>query len=171
MKMTELVEKKSQKGTYSGVRFSKDTVKRIRAYIKENKIPNRIASKKLHTTVLFSRKYLPEYKPAGEYEEALVGTPKKFEKWLSQPDDETGERKSCLVLTYDCPELVKRHKDLMKEHNAEYDFDEYKPHITLSYDVGRDFDTKKLKPADVGNIDIVEEYIEELNLDWANTNA
>ncbi len=168
MKLINLIEKKQQKGTYAGVRFSEDSVKRIRTFAKENKIPNRVPHKKFHTTVLYSRKYLPDYKPQGNVN--MVGKPTKFEVWESQP---TPERKctQCLVLMYDSPELVKRHKALVKEHDAEYDFDEYKPHVTLSYNVGEDFDLKKLDPSQIGNIDIVEEYMEELNLDWAKTNA
>jgi hypothetical protein len=54
----------------------------------------------------------------------------------------------------------------MKLHKAEYDFDEYKCHITLSYDIG-DFDYKKLNPKDfVKSIEVVKEYQEDLNLDW-----
>jgi len=75
------------------------------------------------------------------------------------------------VLTYDCPELIDRHNALMKEHGATFDYDEFKPHVTLSYDVGREFDTKKLPVADIGDINVIDEYSEELNLDWAKDNT
>jgi 2'-5' RNA ligase len=56
----------------------------------------------------------------------------------------------------------------MKKHDATYDFPEYKPHITLSYDIG-DLDEKNLP--DIGKyvdeIGIDEEYGEDLDLNWA----
>lgn len=170
MKLEELTEGTKKPGTYSGVRFSSDTRKRIKAFAEEYEVPNRVPSNKLHTTVLYSRKHCPDYEPAGNLEEPLVGRPNKFEKWLSQPNED-GYRASCLVLTYDCPQLIARHEQLMKDHDASYDYDEYKPHVTLSYDVGREFDTTKLNPKKIGDIEIVKEYGEELNLDWAKQNT
>jgi len=169
MRLIELTESK-KRGTYAAVRFSDDTVKRIKTFIEENEIPNPISANKLHTTVLYSRKYCPDYKAAGTYDTPLVGKPKKFDLWKSQPDED-GNRSNCLVLAYDCPELVKRHKSLMDEHKATFDFDQYRPHVTLSYDAGADFDVNKLKPQDVGNIEITKEYMEDLDLDWAKNNA
>lgn len=163
----KLMEQKN-KGTYAGVHFDKNTTDRIKAFIEANNIPNAAPSDKLHTTVLYSRKYLPNYEPAGDVN--MTGKPLKFEKWLTQADDK-GYRASALVLTYVCPELVNRHKELMKEHDATFDYDEFKPHITLSYDIGREFDTKKLDPKDIGDLNIINEYGEDLNLDWAKDNT
>ncbi len=168
MKLKTLTEKKS-KGTYAGVRFSDDTAKRIKAFAEENEIPQPVPVNKLHTTVLYSRKYLPNYKAPGEYDSPLVGNPTKFDVWESQPDED-GKTSNCLVLNYDCPELVTRHKKLMDEHEAEFDFDKFKTHITLSYNIG-DMDISNLKPADVGDINIASEYQEELNFDWAKDNT
>jgi hypothetical protein len=55
----------------------------------------------------------------------------------------------------------------MDNSDATYDFPEYLPHISLSYNVG------DLKPGDlgdpteIGDIEIVDEYTEQLNTDWA----
>jgi hypothetical protein len=170
MKVTDIIkeEKKEEKGTYAGVHFDKTTLNAIKKFIEDNDIPKPVPANKLHTTLLYSRKYLPEYKPAGKLEEPMIGKPSGFEKWPSQPDDE-GNVAMCLVLRYDCPELVDRHKSLMEEHDATYDFDEYKPHITLSYDVG-DLQCKNIPTFD-GEIKIVEEYGEDLDLDWAKNNT
>lgn len=170
MRLRELMEKKNNKGTYAGVRFTDDTVKRIKTYAEENEIPNRVPSSKLHTTVLYSRKYCPNYEAAGAYDKPLVGKPKKFDIWKSQPD-ENGNRSLCLVLTYDCPELVNRHNALMKEHGATFDYDQYRPHVTFSYDVGEGFDVNKLNPKDIGDIEISKEYREDLDLNWAKNNT
>ena len=69
MKLKDLFEKDAtKKGSYAGVRFDKETNRALHKYMKENKIPNAIRPDKLHTTVLYSRKYLPNYKPAGKIE-------------------------------------------------------------------------------------------------------
>jgi hypothetical protein len=170
MKLRDLVrqleEQKQQKGSYSGVRFDTETNKALHEYMKENKIPNAIRPDKLHTTVLYSRKYLPNYKPAGKITPPWTATPGDFTVW--ETNGENGPKTKCLILQYDCPELVSRHKSLMKEHEATFDYPEYKPHITLSYDVDN-LDVSKLpRLADrLKQIRIAEEYGEDLDLNWA----
>jgi len=150
-------------GTYAGVKFSEKTKKAIRKYIKDNNIPNRVRTDSLHTTLLFSRKHLPDYEPAGTFENPLIGNFTKFVKWPSQPTKD-GTVNMCLVLKYKCPELVKRHNFLMNEHGATYDFDKYKPHITLSYNVGG-LQCKDL-PNFEGEIEIIEEYYKPFEEWW-----
>jgi len=67
MRLIDLIseDKKENKGSYAAIRFNKDTIDGIKKYIKENDIPNHTKFDKMHTTLLYSRKYLPEYKPAG----------------------------------------------------------------------------------------------------------
>ena len=166
MKLTDIYEQDKQKpGTYAGVRFSPSTVESLTQYATDNKIPNALDSKEYHTTLLYSRKHLPNYEPMGEYSTHMTGTPTGFEIWPSQPDDE-GHVKNCLVMTYSCPRLYQRHHKLMQQHGATYDFDEYKPHVTLSYDAG-DLDPSKL-PAYEEEIEITKEYREELTDSWAD---
>lgn len=170
MKLSDLSEKAAKKegkpGTYAGVRFSPATTESLEKYTEDNKIPKPIGKEHFHTTLLYSRKHLPNYEPAGEYEVPMKGTPTEFEVWPSQPD-EKGKIKNCLVLKYSCPTLYQRHHKLMLQHGATYDFDEYKPHITISYDIGK-FDADKLPEYD-GNIEIIEEYKEDLqDSGWAD---
>lgn len=166
MKLKELTEENKKmtehkQGTYSGVRFSPETKESIMNFIKKYKIPNAVSESKLHTTVLYSRKPLPDYKAQGKINPPYTGKSDHFEIWKTR---DTG--KNCLVLKYKSPELVERHKYLMKKHEATYDFKEYIPHITLSYDIGdmklEDFG----KPEEIGDIVIVEEYMQPLDLDW-----
>ncbi len=158
--------KVDKKGTYAGVRFSEGTKRAIEGYIKDNKIPNGIVPSKMHTTLLYSRKHLPDYNPTGKYDKPLIGTPTTFDVWKSSNED--GNDTSCLVLEYDCPELVKRHKFLMDEHEATYDYPKYKTHITLSYDIG-DMNIKDL-PKFTDDIEIESEYKEDLDLSWSQNN-
>lgn len=161
---------KKEKGTYAAVNFSNDTVKNITKYAKENNIPNILAADKFHTTLLYSRKFLPNFKPMGKYEEPMKGTPTEFDVW--QTNNEDGNNTNCLVLKFDCPELTNRHKQLMKEHDALYDFPKYQTHISLSYDIG-DLDISDLP--DIKDIlpciDIISEYGEDLDLSWSQKNG
>jgi hypothetical protein len=75
-------------------------------------------------------------------------------------------------MKFKCEELNARHKELMDEHDATYDFPEYKTHVTLSYDIG-DMDETKLPDVikTIGEMKIVKEYGEDLDLDWAKNNT
>ena len=145
-----------KKGTYAGVRLSDDDSDFIIDWVKELKLPNPTPKKDLHLTLLYSKKYLPDYKPAGKIDEWAY--PLKFHVF------ETFDNKRALVLKVKSPFLLKRHKELMKEHDATYDYPEYIPHITLSYDIGDmevpKFDCKRRE------LHLGEEYAEELKLDW-----
>ncbi len=136
MKLNE-VAKTTPKGSYAAVNFDTSTTDAVLDFIKENKIPNGLRANKMHATLLYSRKYFSNYKPVGKMEKPFVSKFSSFDIFESQNGDK------CLVLRFICESLTKRHKDLMKEHGATYDYDEYKPHITLSYDVG-DLDPDKL---------------------------
>ncbi len=166
MKLTEIAK---SRGTYAGVRFDTETKKAIHAYMKENEVPNAIRADKLHTTLLYSRKYLPDYKAQGKIDPPWIATPGEFVVWDTKPEDPNEKPKRCLVVKIDCPKLVARHELLMEEYGATYDFDKYETHITLSYDIG-DIDIDHFPPLKdtVKEIKIVEEYSEDLDLDWAN---
>lgn len=161
-----LLHEAETKGTYAAVKFSKDTKDRIKSFIKKYDIPNAVRPDKLHTTLLYSRKFLPDYKAEGDLTEPIVGKPIGFELWKTQPR-EGQEQTQCLVLRYEAPELEARHKALMKEHGATWDYPDYNAHVTLSYnfpgtleDVG--------EPEEIGDIEAVHEYGEDLNLNWAD---
>lgn len=162
MKLGELMEAQKP-GTYAGVDVDEDTEEAITAFMEANDIPNPIPPKKLHTTLLYSRKHLPEYKAQGKIDPPYIGVPTELEIWKTQD-----KQANCLVLKYDCPELVERHKFLMKEHGATFDYEQYTPHLTLSYNIG------ELTLDDIGDpkehieqIVISKEYSENLDLNWA----
>jgi hypothetical protein len=164
--LSEALKESPTRGTYVAVNFSKDTAKRIKAFIKKYNIPNPLATNKLHTTIIYSRKYLPEFKTQGKLDEPWVGKPSKLEIFKSR------EGNNCLVVLFTCKEAVARHKEIMKDHEATYGFPEFKTHFTLSYDSG-DFDPDSIKNLkdELGDIEIVEEYTEDLNLDWAKKSS
>lgn len=173
MKLNKILEakkdvKKAKPGTYAGARFSEGSQKIISTFIKDNKIPNGVPIDALHTTILFSRKNLPDYEPYGDYDEPYIATPKELVVWKTQPDG-NGNTKNCLIMKLECPKLCKRHKYLMDKHDAEFDFDEFTPHVTLSYDIGdMSIDNIKL-PQD--ELEISKEYHEDLDTEWAKNNT
>lgn len=165
MKLNELKEN----GTFAGVRFDGDTMKGLQQYQKDNKIPSVVDKGKLHCTLLYSKKHLPNYEAQGEIDPPLVGKFKKFTIFQSRPDEETEETSNCLVLEFDCPELTKRHEDLRKKHNAPFDHKEFLPHVTLSYDVG-DLKVDDL-PDYESDLVMNHEYSMPLQDDWAKSNS
>lgn len=157
-----LAENKKPKGTYVGVRLTPQSNAKLRKFAKQIKVPNILDNDKMHITVIFSRNHLDNYTPPGKLEtpiEAEVNTLTVFQK------EEEGSKR-VLVVTLKSPELHKRHKEIMKEPGATYDFDEYIPHVTLSYDCG-DFDETghNIKKFFNEPLEIDEEYEEELKLD------
>ena len=143
-----LSEIKEAPGTYAGVRLDDDTVNAIKDFIEKNEIPNPPVD--FHTTLLYSKKNLPNYHPI-TYDNPLVGKPTGI-NFLG--DDST------IVLHFDCPDLSERHSALRKEHDAPWEFDEYKPHITLSYKA-KGFDVDKL-PKFTKDLKLTSEYQEAL---------
>lgn len=154
-------------GTYIAVHFSRKTQNKLAKLAEALGInkENRVERKKMHCTVVYSRNPFTNFKIHGKMKEPWIGTPTKLEIFPTQ----SGAR--ALVLRFDCPKLVERHEYFKKEHGATYDYDEYKIHATLCYDVGedwqipKDFDIKE----HVDEIEIDEEYYEPLNLDWAKS--
>ena len=144
-----------KKGTYAAVRPSKDHSDKLSTMMLKHDVPNAEAHDKLHCTLLYSRKHLPDYKPEPDIEHHA--DVKGLEIWP------TKSGKNCLVMKLHSPSLEKRHKDLMDKHEATYDYPEYKPHLSLSYDVGDNFDHKKLEKDLPKSIKLKHEYQEELD--------
>lgn len=170
MKLHELKEALKTKGTYAGIRFSENTKNSIEAYMRETRIPNMLDKEKLHSTLLYSRKHCPDYQPNEKL--SLTGKPDGFVVWNTQaPEGSDRDTTRCLVLKYECPELVDRHFQLRHEHGATHDFPDYTPHITLSYDIG-DMDVDQLPDISkfLSQIELAHEYQEDLDLDWCSTN-
>lgn len=164
MKLAEITNK--NKGTYAGYKLSAPSKKYLSDFMKENEIPNALDPDKLHVTLVYSRKHLPDFKPLGNV--SIAAKPEQFVVWKGR--DSTGSKEAnCLILLLDCPEAEERHKQIKDEHGATFDYDKYQPHITLSYDIG-DMKIARLK-VPTRNIMFVEEYVEDLDLDWAVSNG
>ena len=161
MKPKDLLEADSTKGTFVGIYFDVDTNKNIEEYIKANKIPNPILTEELHCTLIYGLKHLPNFKPLGKISGGVKYTIAQLEILKSRPDD-YGKTSNVLVAKINSDFLVDRHNEIINEHDAMHDFDEYKPHFTLSYSVG-DLDISELPSPNFG-ITIDEEYSQDLDL-------
>lgn len=128
-------------GTYAGVRvnttFNEGYLKFVRDF--GINVPGLLEVFKLHTTLLDSTKHLPKYVPT-VYQPAIEANVIGYEVWDTGRPYKGNNNARCLVVTIDSPQLVNRHLQLMDEHKALYTFDQYIPHITLSYDIGEHLD-------------------------------
>lgn len=144
---------KSDVGTYAAVRFTEDTLDIIEDIQKVLNIFDPVPRNKIHSTICFSRVFVP-FRPIEK--EMDVGTTGKLTVF-----EHNGKR--ALVLLLDSPYLQERHEYAMAL-GATFDFPTYSPHITLSYDIG----ATEIPPVSVsGNpLRSSTEYVEDLDLDW-----
>jgi len=152
------IEKKEETGSYAAVKFDPETVKALEAYQYDNNIANPLSPDEFHSTVMFSKKYIPEFKTLGQ----IPNWDGDFKEWDIFGSDE----ENALVLKYDCHELSERFDQIMKEYDATWDYRSFTPHITLSYNVG-DLDISQLPPYN-GPIVIISEYSNDLDEGWAD---
>ena len=152
------------KGLYVGVTFSKDTVERIRQYAEQASIPNLLNAEHLHSTLAYSRNLIDGFESAGTINE--IGTPTVFDIWEIKSLLEI--KSYCLVLKFNSGYMQKRFNEIISM-GATYDYDHYIPHVTFSYDVGKEFRLQSLPPIiQLGVLNIVNEYQEILDLDKYN---
>jgi hypothetical protein len=59
--------------------------------------------------------------------------------------DQFGGIKPATVLLFSSSSLCWRHEDMVSK-GASHDFDDYVPHITLTYDAPADLDVSKIEP-------------------------
>ena len=145
---------------YVAVRLSQSSKNKVELYLKENKIKNPITKDKMHVTVMYSTTII-DMKDAlldKKIKEYLI--PLKFNIWKTQ-DGANG-----LVVEMESEYLKKRHF-YWKERNGKPLYPEFKVHLSLSYNVGDDFDLSALDIDKFPIVDVVEEYAEPLNLNFA----
>lgn len=148
MKLQEFTSNK--KGTYVGLRVLTPSSTRIYNFCQDNGIPINKSThdRRLHTTLLYSRKPCPNIitQPETVHLASFIA----YEIF----DD-------ILVAKINSPSIVARHLELMQLYDATYDFPVYIPHISLVY--GFSGDVNLLPPLNVDDIMIGLEYSEELD--------
>lgn len=161
MKLNEIKKDEQPDGTYAAAKMDKKSCDKIKQFCIENNIPNRVSSEKLHTTIIYSRVKAPELK-ANQDIYPIKASCASLEIF------KTFDEKNALVMKLDCPQLVQHHNNIMEEHGTTYDFPEYVPHITISYDCG-DFNPSSFV-GELPMVTFIMEYVEDLVLDWQNKN-
>lgn len=142
-------------GTYVAASPTEETVEQIKKLQKRLNLKNPIPEDELHVTIMYSRRGSPDLTPSDTYK---VANPSTFKLY--------GENKNCLVLVLDSPDLEMRHAQL-SQYGLAHSFDEYSPHITLTYDYqGENFDDEFLYDGNgelILTLDFDKEYIEPLD--------
>lgn len=164
MKLTDF-KLRAPRGTYYGAKLTKDTCESILDFVSDNKVPNPLEEKLLHVTVIYSRVWCGA-RALGDLDPHWDGHFETFNVWPTSPKEDE-EPTSCLTLGFVCPEMHERHLNLRTE-GASHDFADFKPHITLSYDVGDEYD-HILLPHYLGPLKFHHEYSEPLNLQFVKT--
>lgn len=126
----------------------------ILKWAREQGIQNLLPAEELHTTVVYSRQPIDWMQVGEAYEDKIeikAGGPRSVEQFGA-----------ALVVEYANFSLSARHNDAERA-GATWDHDEYRPHVTLSYDPGVD-------PEDVepyrGRILLGPEIFENLDPNW-----
>ena len=122
---------KHPNGTYVCAELSKKSQKQLSDWASNFNIPNPANPKQYHTTIIYSRKGIPEVTDH-KFSLPIKGTITKWDIFTSDSGDK------CLVGHIESPELNALHKQLRSEYGATHDFDSYNPHVTLSYKYGSD---------------------------------
>jgi hypothetical protein len=154
-----LQEKYGTTGTYAAYKFSASSKRSIAEYMTDTKVPNPIDPDKLHVTLLYSRKPMVGFMARGDLSDPIQVFVTGFDVW------DTQDGAKALVARLDAPQVVARHKELMDTFNGTYDFPEYKPHTTLSYNVSTEFDQTSL-PAFRWPLYLATEYGSNLDTGW-----
>lgn len=146
-------------GTFIGVRFTSDSVDMLHNLITFNGIDNPINLEELHSTLIFSRVDISGDEVAqprsGLREKCVMKGYHIFQKEDGPP---------VLVVKLDSKYLSTRHEEIMDGTMATYDFPDYIPHVTLSYDFNGNIDDLLALPKTP--LIIESEYSEEIDLDW-----
>lgn len=142
-------------GIYMCAKFDQASCEALAQVQKLLGVENPVSAEKLHTTIVYSRKTVDLFPASGISEPARLVD---VEKW----DTKYG---NTIVGVLESDYLHSRFKDAM-DAGATYDFDDYKPHVTLAYD-SRIEDISGVKrlltlPVD---LTIIKEDAESLDLD------
>ena len=130
-------------------------------WAKDNGFTSTLAADDMHVTVLYSRSPVDPMKMGESWSgddqgriRVKPGGPRAIERF--------GE--NAVVLLFASWELESRHRSMV-EAGGSHDFDEYHPHVTLSYEVPADVDLAAIKPY-AGALEFGPELFEPLDLDW-----
>lgn len=134
----------------------------IIAWAREQGFETTLPADDLHVTIAFSRKPVDWMKVGEAWQEQIeiaAGGPRLVEALGAEGD--------ATVLMFASSELSWRHEDI-KRQGASWDWPEYQPHITISYQRPEGMDLRALEPYR-GKIVLGPEVFDEVREDWKET--
>jgi len=141
---------------YVAVHLSDDTENQIKDYCHKN-MPWVKMNEDLHSTLIYSKK--PREKQLKREQFKWEWKFKKFSKFW---DDWWS-----IVIELDSADMMSHNKKLMEENDFISDYDEYSPHITLSYE-WQDVEVDNLPPLEIV-YKMEHDFIEDLDDDEDET--
>lgn len=143
-------------GSYAAVEYDSVTQQHFADWLKQQKIPYKINPKKMHSTVIYSRKPIDEQR----YCDDTVNW--KFT--ATRFDVVESNSLPVLIIILDAPQLIQQHKKML-DAGATHDFDDYIPHVTASYNFKGDVASLTL-PTFLFCVKRL--YCEPLDLNWSD---
>jgi hypothetical protein len=143
-------------GVYISVIPDEITSEKIREY-QEKYLKGKDVNTELHCTLIYSKK--PHVDDIEPEEYTAVGTFQEFNLF--------GEDKNTLVIEINSQDLRRRNAELVEKYGFISDFDEYKSHVTLSYNADG-IDINSLPPMDFA-FSFINETVEPLDENWNGT--
>lgn len=165
MKLNEF-KIRAPRGTFYAAKPTDETREAILDFLSDNKIPNPLKSELIHCTICYSRVWCAE-RALGDIDPHWKGNFETYNVWQTSSDSDSDEPGTCLTMSFICPEMTDRHMHLRK-HGATHDYPEYKPHVTLSYEVPEDYNHIVL-PIYGGPLHFNHEFSEPLNVKFKST--
>ena len=154
-----------RKGTYGACKYSNESSVILKEWMEHWGIPNPIDPAKFHTTIIYSRAEIDK-----KYQISISEAEMKKLDWVFSPTELAmfgeGDQR-ILVLKLLAPQLNEMHETLLL-NGATFDYPEYNPHVTLSYDVPEGYDWQRIVPPPVNFIPS-SVYFEPLDLNWEGT--
>lgn len=135
----------------------------IIAWAKEQGFAKALLPPDMHVTVAFSRQPVDWMKAGSAWAENDKGQ-LTIKPGGARLVERLGANGQAVVLMFSSSELSWRHEDIKRNAGASWDWPEYQPHITISYDAG-DMDLSKVVPY-AGRIELGPEIFEEVKDDW-----
>lgn len=141
---------------FAAVKFSDSTVSKIFDFCENHNIPNRLERDEFHSSLSCSKRVVENFKRYENLSEE--GYPLEFDIFISRKNAFKPLDTYCLVLKYQSDYMTDRFHQILRMGGT-HDYDNYIPHITLSYDVGANFKIENLPNAStIGVLNIIEEY-------------
>jgi hypothetical protein len=131
------------------------------AWAKKQGFDTTLAAADMHVTVLFSRASVDWMKMGSGWDDGQDGKLKIAPGGARMIEKFDG---GAVVLLFSSSSLSWRHEDMVRQ-GASHDFDEYAPHVTITYEARADLDLAKIEPYR-GELIFGPEIFEEINEDW-----